>query len=136
MKIEFLHFEGCPGVEKTRARLQQAIDLLAPGTNVDEISASMDDVDRESVHAVITLCAEEVCPFFPGKVSRLHWALADPADHRAEMTEEFKKREPSSVQLCTLYSLLSLPRLFGFQFFDDFRIQPEELPDAVSAAHE
>lgn len=28
---------------------------------------------------VITLCAEEVCPTFPGAARRLHWALADPS---------------------------------------------------------
>jgi len=28
---------------------------------------------------VITLCAEEVCPVFPRKVTKLHWGLPDPA---------------------------------------------------------
>jgi arsenate reductase len=28
---------------------------------------------------VITLCAEEVCPLFPGAARRLHWTLPDPA---------------------------------------------------------
>ncbi len=31
------------------------------------------------VDTVVTLCAEEVCPVFPGKVRRLHWPLPDPA---------------------------------------------------------
>ncbi len=30
------------------------------------------------VEAVITLCADEVCPVFPGKATRLHWGLPDP----------------------------------------------------------
>ncbi len=31
------------------------------------------------VDTVVTLCAEEVCPVFPGAVRRLHWPLPDPA---------------------------------------------------------
>jgi arsenate reductase len=34
----------------------------------------------ESVDAVITLCAEEVCPVFLGKAHRVHWGLPDPAN--------------------------------------------------------
>lgn len=40
--------------------------------NVSEISPS--DVDT-----VITLCAEEECPIFPGEAKRHHWGLPDPA---------------------------------------------------------
>jgi len=42
-------------------------------------SRGLDSIDAGSVDAVITLCAEEVCPAFPGKVVRLHWGLPDPA---------------------------------------------------------
>jgi arsenate reductase len=45
-------------------------------------SKSVDDLDddtRRAVTTVITLCAEEVCPVFPGPVRKLHWPLADPA---------------------------------------------------------
>ncbi len=31
------------------------------------------------VDVVITLCAEEVCPAWLGRATRLHWALPDPA---------------------------------------------------------
>lgn len=34
---------------------------------------------QERVDAVITLCAEEVCPVWLGKAWRLHWGLPDPA---------------------------------------------------------
>jgi arsenate reductase len=42
-------------------------------------SKSVDDVPPGDVDAVITLCAEEVCPVFLGRARRLHWALPDPA---------------------------------------------------------
>ena len=48
-------------------------------------SKGLGDVPREDVDAVITLCAEEVCPAWLGKASRLHWGLPDPA--RAGATE-------------------------------------------------
>lgn len=41
-------------------------------------SSGIDSVDR-SVDAVITLCAEEVCPAWLGSAVRLHWGLSDPA---------------------------------------------------------
>jgi len=36
-------------------------------------------VNTSTVDAVYTLCAEEVCPFFPGDVIRVHWGMSDPA---------------------------------------------------------
>jgi thioredoxin type arsenate reductase len=42
-------------------------------------SKGMDSIDAGSVDAVITLCAEEICPVFLGKAVRIHWGLPDPA---------------------------------------------------------
>lgn len=42
-------------------------------------SKSVDDIDTSSVDAVVTLCADEVCPAFFGTAVRVHWALPDPA---------------------------------------------------------
>ena len=42
-------------------------------------SKAIEEIDSRSVDAVITLCAEEVCPVFLGDVVRLHWSLPDPA---------------------------------------------------------
>ena len=42
-------------------------------------SKSVDAIDPASVDAVITLCAEQVCPVWPGKLARMHWPLPDPA---------------------------------------------------------
>ena len=49
-------------------------------------SKSVDDIPPDGVEAVITLCAEEVCPVFLGKARRIHWGLPDPAGRGA--TEE------------------------------------------------
>lgn len=42
-------------------------------------SKSVDEIDRDRIGTVITLCAEEVCPVFPGDVQRHHWPFPDPA---------------------------------------------------------
>jgi arsenate reductase len=42
-------------------------------------SKSVDSISPEGVDAVITLCAEEVCPLFLGKATRVHWGMPDPA---------------------------------------------------------
>lgn len=43
-------------------------------------------ISPDGVEAVITLCAEEVCPVFLGRARRVHWGLPDPAGNGA--TEE------------------------------------------------
>jgi arsenate reductase len=43
------------------------------------VSKSVDGISPAGVDAVITLCAEEVCPVFLGKAHRVHWGLPDPA---------------------------------------------------------
>ncbi len=59
----------------------QAIEALREiGIDITEHrSTSVQDVEPSSVDAVITLCAEEVCPLFLGRAIRLHWGLRDPA---------------------------------------------------------
>jgi arsenate reductase len=51
-------------------------------------SKSVDDVDAASIDTVITLCAEEVCPVFLGKVRRLHWPIPDPASDDPALTRD------------------------------------------------
>jgi arsenate reductase len=58
-------------------------------------SKSVDTIDPASVDLVVTLCAEEVCPAFLGKVRRLHWPIPDPASDdpslsREQMLERFR----------------------------------------------
>jgi len=42
-------------------------------------SKGMDSVDADRVEAVVTLCAEEVCPAWLHQALRVHWGLPDPA---------------------------------------------------------
>lgn len=42
-------------------------------------SKAVDEIDPATVDTVITLCAEEVCPAWIGRVERLHWPMPDPA---------------------------------------------------------
>jgi arsenate reductase len=56
-----------------RALDENGIDIRA------HTSKSVDGISPEGVDAVITLCAEEVCPVFLGKAHRVHWGLPDPA---------------------------------------------------------
>jgi len=56
-------------------RVLKEIDIDISGHR----SKGLDSIDPGSVDAVITLCAEEVCPVFLGKAHRVHWGLPDPA---------------------------------------------------------
>jgi arsenate reductase (thioredoxin) len=51
-------------------------------------SKSVEEIDPNQVDLVITLCAEEVCPVFPGRVRRLHWPIPDPASNDPSLTPE------------------------------------------------
>jgi arsenate reductase len=42
-------------------------------------SKSVESIDPATIGAVVTLCAEEVCPVFLGQARRLHWPIPDPA---------------------------------------------------------
>jgi arsenate reductase len=42
-------------------------------------SKGVDEIPAGEVDAVVTLCAEEVCPAWLGKALRVHWGLPDPA---------------------------------------------------------
>lgn len=56
-------------------------------------SKSVDEIPPGDVDAVVTLCAEEVCPVFLGKARRIHWGLPDPASaggNDAERLQAFR----------------------------------------------
>jgi arsenate reductase (thioredoxin) len=39
----------------------------------------LEAIPLDQVDTIVMLCAEEICPFVPGTVARLHWPLPDPA---------------------------------------------------------
>ena len=69
---------------------QNAIKVMAElGIDISEhTSKSVNEFLNKKLDIVITVCdnARESCPFFPGKVKKLHWSLEDPA--KAMGTEE------------------------------------------------
>jgi arsenate reductase len=74
-----------------------AIEVMAEiGVDITtHYSKSVQVIDRTTVGTVITLCAEEVCPLFLGKVRRIHWPIPDPASRdpsipREEMLARFR----------------------------------------------
>jgi arsenate reductase len=79
-------------------------------------SKSVDTIDAATVGTVVTLCAEEVCPIFPGDVRRIHWPIPDPASDdptrsREEMLTRFRTaRDEIQGRLKELDALLDVPR--------------------------
>ena len=67
---------------------------------------SVDEIDLSAVDAVVTLCAEEVCPVVPGDVLRLHWPIADPAGEGASLEGFRRARDEIARRLEALPELL------------------------------
>lgn len=51
-------------------------------------SKCVDTLDTDAMDLIITLCADEVCPIVPNRVTRLHWPLPDPASDNPSLNEE------------------------------------------------
>ena len=60
-------------------------------------SKSFGSLDAASFDYVITLCAEEICPWLPGRTQRLHWPIDDPASSDPSISpDEFRRRFASA----------------------------------------
>jgi arsenate reductase len=58
-----------------------------------QVAKGLSEVPLDEVNTIVTLCAEEVCPYVPITVRRAHWPLADPArvgGSDAERLEAFR----------------------------------------------
>lgn len=67
-----------------------AVEVMAElGIDISaQRSKAVGEIDPAGLDAVITLCAEEVCPVLPGRVRRLHWPITDPASGDAGLSAE------------------------------------------------
>ena len=76
------------GSEPTRVRPQAIQALSEVGLDISgHTSSGTNDVSGH-VDAVISLCAEEVCPVWLGHAWRLHWSLPDPVGSGQTPEEE------------------------------------------------
>ena len=68
------------GSKPTQVRPEAKAVLEEVGIDISgHRSKAVSEIPVDQVDTVITLCAEEECPLFLGKATRLHWGLPDPA---------------------------------------------------------
>jgi arsenate reductase len=91
-------------VNPLAVRVLAEVGLDASGQH----SKGLDAIPLDAIDTVVTLCAEEVCPVFPGKVERVHWPLTDPAaaeGTEAQRLEAFRgTRDELQRRLASLFS--------------------------------
>ncbi|MEX2516940.1 MAG: hypothetical protein WD572_08575, partial [Gammaproteobacteria bacterium] len=99
-------------------------------------SKSVSTIDPTAIDMVVTLCAEEVCPVFPGKVKRLHWPIDDPVSGASDLNKEdirarFRTtRDQIKARIAVLAGLLELPPSPQSEEFHG-SIRVNNLPDSV-----
>jgi arsenate reductase len=76
-----------PNPYAIEAMAERGIDITT------HTSKSVDGMNAGDFDFVITLCAEEVCPWLPGTTKRLHWPIDDPASDDPALTpDDMRKR--------------------------------------------
>jgi arsenate reductase len=76
-----------PNPYAIEAMRDRGIDITA------HTSKSFASLDAAAFDYVVTLCAEEICPWLPGKTQRLHWPIDDPASSDPDLTPaDFRAR--------------------------------------------
>lgn len=115
-----------------------AIDAMAEiGIDISgQRAKSVDEIDATGIDLVVTLCAEEVCPVFPGRVQRLHWPIADPTSNDPSLTPEDMRtrfravREQVKARIEVLRALLDVPEGPPSEEFHG-SVRVGSLPDSV-----
>jgi len=74
-------------------------------------SKGLDAVAPTTADLIITLCADEICPYVPGRVRRLHWPIPDPGTGAAEtIRPSFRAaRDDIRARIVALADELGLP---------------------------
>jgi protein-tyrosine-phosphatase len=95
------------GSHPTSVRPQAVAVLGEVGIDISRQKSNGVDAVPGDVDAVVTLCAEEVCPVWLGHAWRLHWGLPDPAgagESPAEELEAFRRvRDELRTRLGVLF---------------------------------
>jgi len=108
-----------------------AIEVMAElGIDIsNHRSKHVGEIDTDGIDLVITLCAEEICPVFPGPVRRLHWPIPDPASKDGSISpEDMRKRfrtarDQIKARLEILKGLIDLPNgLLSEEFHVSVRV--------------
>ena len=81
---------GCVHPLAIKAMAEIGIDISGHS------SESMNEFLEQKIETVITVCgnADQVCPMYPGQVSRFHWPFDDPAHapgNEAEQMQVFRR---------------------------------------------
>lgn len=99
------------GSEPTRVRPQAVEVLREVGIDISgQRSKGVDEVEPP-VDAVVTLCAEEVCPVWLGDAVRVRWGLPDPAAAEGDEARKLEAfREVRDELLLRLRVLFAGPR--------------------------
>ena len=64
-------------------------------------SKSVSAINLNKIDKIITLCADEVCPFVTSKIERIHWPLPDPAascDGEERQLEQFRNIRDTLIE--------------------------------------
>ncbi|MFN3273450.1 MAG: VOC family protein [Paracoccus sp. (in: a-proteobacteria)] len=86
-------------------------------------SKPLEEVSPETADLIVTLCAEEVCPFVPGPVRRLHWPITDPSA-AGDIAAFRTARDQIKARIEVLAGLIDLPEgPTGTEFHASLRVR-------------
>jgi ArsR family transcriptional regulator, arsenate/arsenite/antimonite-responsive transcriptional repressor / arsenate reductase (thioredoxin) len=119
------------GTEPSEVRPEAVWAMAQMGLDIGaQRSKGLDQFLNRRFDYVITVCdrAKEVCPMFPGDVSRIHWSFPDPA--KVEGAEDARRRAFQT----TAMELLTRIRLFIIVMERDRRERQERESRPISQA--
>lgn len=95
------------GSEPTKVRPEAKMVLDEIGIDIEkQYSKNVSEMDPEGIDTVITLCAEEKCPVFPGDVLRLSWSLQDPAENQGDLDKRLAAFRAAREELMGLLEVV------------------------------